>query len=119
MAYLEVQIGSGYGGAIAISANGYSLAQSSGCLTFFIGSQYPRAMDYFNALDYEGWTLMNSRSSSVVGMIDGLPFWNESGTYTFRGSGRSQIKWEDDRWILTGPRLGVYFSSRYDYEDEY
>jgi hypothetical protein len=105
MAYLEVRVENGTGGRIAVSANGVSLAKSSGCLAFFLGSQYPSAMDYFSGLEYEGWTLVSNQTSNTVGMIDGLPFASSNSIYTFRGNGRFEIEWdEQDRWRFKGYR---------------
>lgn len=98
MAYLEVTVQQAPGGTTAIAANGFSLARSNGCLAFFIGSMYPSAIDYFDALEREGWVLVSTSSSSTMGMIEGLPFIISGGTYTFRGNGRYQIEWVNDDW---------------------
>ena len=70
MAYLEVVLQNGSSGPIAQTANEVSLAKDNGCLAFFLGSVYPMAEDYVRGLEYEGWRLYNTVTTSTVGMID-------------------------------------------------
>ena len=115
MPYLEVRVENGAGGSYVTSANGISLAKSNGCLASLFGSMYPSAIDYFNGLAYEGWTLVSSQSNSSFGMIDGLPFANNWGNYFFTGNGRFEIEWDDKGWHFKGGYQS--FSADQDYDD--
>ncbi len=98
MPYLEVVVQNGNKGKIAETANGISLARSNGCLTFFMGSYYPDAYDYFNRLEREGWSMTSSKSSRFVGMVNGMPIANSKETYNFSGNGKFEIEWVGDSW---------------------
>lgn len=102
MAFLEVKVKtSNDGNPIATYANGISLAKSNGCLySIFFGSKYPLAWDYFSGLEHQGWSLDSSKSSRIVGMIDGLPFANSEETYLFRGTGLFEIDWDEEGWFF-------------------
>jgi hypothetical protein len=103
MSYLEIKLGTGSSGRVALSANGLSLARSQGCLASLFGTQYPIATDYFSGLESEGWRLVTSSSSRTVGMINGMPFANDESVYTFSGNGRYEINWSSDgRWAFNG-----------------
>lgn len=72
----------------ALTANGYDLGGSQGCLTgLFVGEMYPYATDYFNYLNNEGWTLVSSAQQGLWAIV-----------YTFQGDGAYLIKWKDKRW---------------------
>jgi hypothetical protein len=98
MAYLEVVLQNGSSGPIAETANGVSLARDNGCLAFFLGSAYPMAEDYVRGLEYEGWRLYNTATTSTLAVIDGLPLANSQTKLIFIGDGRYQVEWIGDRW---------------------
>ena len=89
-AYLEVVAEETETGAMAMSANGESLAKGSGCLAalYMETSTYPYISDYFRFLENQGWQMVSSNTTHFNRVL-----------YIFRGGYGYKVRWEGDRWV--------------------